>query len=210
MEKKTVEEKEENNIYTKVKTIETTLEDGFVHEADIHKVDPDNYGKYHKGYSKSEVFATNDPRITKPFVYAFFALFFIIGLLLLIFNNFFMGIIFIATSLFFVIKSKKDINKIEQKLKESGNYKEKLSNEEKEAYKRAVKESVNDATQATLTKKNGDWFLKTSLPIYCIICLIIFLVISIFIDLFFGIFILVLLIMCGLFYFWIIKKLFKY
>lgn len=206
--KKIVEEKENNNnIYTKVETIETTPEDGFVHQADIHNTNMDNYGKYHKGYSKSTVFATNDPRITKPFVYGISALFFILGLVL-IFFNLFMGIIFIATALLFIIKSKKDIDQIEQKLKESGNYKETFTEEEKEAYKN--KDSVNDITKTTFTKNNFEWFLKTSLPIYCVISVVIFLIISIFINIFLGIFILILLILCGLLYFWLIKKLFKY
>lgn len=69
-----------------------------------------------------------------------------------------------------------------------------------------VKESVNDVAKTTFTKKNCDWFLKTSLPIYCVICIITFLVISIFINVFFKIFILLLLILCGLLYFWLIKN----
>ena len=215
MEKKVIKE-ENNGLYTKVETIETTPEDGFVNKADINKVDINNYRKYQKGYSKSFSFGTNDPRITRPLAYSMFGIFLVIGIIILLLNltsmNFimiFMGACFIFSGISGIIKSKKDIDKIEQELKKTGNYHEKLSKDEKEEYKKIITDGISNVKKSTFTKDNFNWFLKISLPIYCVIGIIVFLFITIFINVFLGIFILITLILCGLFYYWIIAKICK-
>ena len=41
----------------------------------------DIYGKYYIGYGKTVSFTTNDPRITRPFLYGVCGLFFAIGVI---------------------------------------------------------------------------------------------------------------------------------
>ena len=115
----------DNGSYTEIEKVETTPEDGFVHKADIHQADINNYGKYQKGYSKSVISTTNDPRITRPIAYSICGISSIIGIVLLLLHSWFLGFIFTAISVFSFFKSKKDIDKMEQKLKESENDKEK-------------------------------------------------------------------------------------
>ena len=117
--KENVYEKDNGTFETKG-VIETTPDDGFVHQADIHDVGQGDYGKYQKGYSKSVTYATNDPRITRPFVYSFCAVFFIIGIILLVSKTWFLGIMFTFISVFGFFRARKDINKIEKEIKERG------------------------------------------------------------------------------------------
>lgn len=217
MEKKVIKEEENNNLYTKIETTETKPEDGFINKADINKVDINNYREYQKGYSKSFSFETNDPRITRPFAYGISGLFLVIGIIVLLLNlisiNFimiFIGVCFIFVGISGFIKSKKDIDKIEQELKKAGNYHEKLSKEEKEEYKKIITDGISDVRKSTFTKDHFNWFLKVSLPIYCVISIIVFLLITIFVNIFLGIFILIILILCGLFYYWLIAKICKW
>ena len=120
-------------------------------------------------------------------------------------------VIIILLSFFLFLKNTiKDIDRREQELKKSGNYLEKLTNEEKELYKKQFKEGTNNIRRTFFTKKIGDWFLKISTPLYMMICIIAFLAFAIVINIFWGILILSLLILCGLSFFWLIKKLFKY
>lgn len=217
MEKKVEEKINDNGIYVKVETTTITPEDGFVHETDINKVGMDNYGKYHKGYKAHVSFTTNDPRITRPFVYGVCVLFFGIGIMMLLISLFthnpitiLMGFSFTIVSIFTFNKSKKDIDKIENELKAKGNYNEKLSVEEKNEYKQSISNAFEGATKKVFTKSNFDAFLKMSLPIYSIICIIAFLLISIFISVILGIIILGFLILCGYLYYLLISKIFKY
>lgn len=103
-----------NNLYKE--TIETTPEDGFVPDKEIRPVKMQHYGdgntQYHKGHSKTVVFTTNDPRITRPFVYGVCGIFFVIGIFMLLAGDFFFGIIFPVLSILMFVKAKKDIDKV--------------------------------------------------------------------------------------------------
>ena len=68
---------------------------------------------------------------------------------------------------------------------------------------------ISDVRKSTFTKDHFNWFLKISLPIYCVISIIMFLLTTIFVNVFLGIFILIILILCGLFYYWIIARICK-
>ena len=145
-----------------------------------------------------------------------FELFLVIEIIVLILNlismdfiMIFMGACFVFAGISGIIKSKKDIDKIEQELKKTGNYHEELSKEEKEEYKKIITDGISDVRKSTFTKDHFNWFLKISLPIYCVISIIIFLLITIFVSVFLGIFILIILILCGLFYYWIIARICK-
>lgn len=206
-----------NNLYKE--TIETTPEDGFVPEKEIRPVKMQHYGdgntQYHKGYSKTVVFTTNDPIITRPFIKIVCGIFFVIGLvMLLFFRNIFFGLIFIATSIFTYVKANKDIDKIADELKSKGQDVTIDSVEEKEQLKNGVSgifnQSVKDVTSSTFTKDNYKWFIKTTMPIYCIIVAIIVILISIFVNIFLGLFVLIVLGLGGLLYYYLISKLFKY
>lgn len=205
--KKTINDNDSGKI---IETIETNPEDGFVHEADIHNVDIHNYGKYSKGYSKSYTFTTNDTRITRPFIYGLCGLFLGIGIICLLLSNWFFGIIFILSAILIFSKAKKDIDKVEQELRKNGNYKEKLSAEEKQEYKQEVEEAFDDIKKSVFTKDYLRWLLKVSIPIYSIISIIIFIVITILVNIIVGIVALVLLALLGLIYFFVISKICKH
>lgn len=221
MEKKVIKEekiKNDNGSYTKIEKIETTPENGFVPEADIHRVDVDNYGEFHKGYSKSTVHTTNDPRITRPALKIMCGIFAVVGLFLLLigiisfsFSNILFGILFVFFGSFGYIKGKKDIDKIEEELKQ--NDKEYINTDPKDVQKEFInniKKSYNEDVKSTFTKEHFNWFLKFTLPIYCVISAIIFLLITIFVNVVLGIVILIILILCGLFYYWIVSKICKW
>ena len=205
-----------NNLYKE--TIETTPEDGFVPDKEIRPVKMQHYGdgntQYHKGYSKTVVFTTDDPRITRPFIKIMCGIFFVIGLvMLLLFRDIFFGLIFIATSVFTYFKANKDIDKIADELKSQGKDVSIDSIEEKEQLKKEVvgifKDNLKDVTSATFTKERFNGFVKTSLSIYSIVVIIIVALISIFINIFLGLFLLIILVLGGLLYYYLISKLFK-
>ena len=129
MKKKIIEEKEKNGIYTKVETIEKNFDDGFIHEADFHKINQENYGKFHKGIEKSVVFSTNDPRITRPFLKFICGIFLIIGILLLFIGIISLSFINILFGIFLIVfisigynVGKRPIDKLEEELKQKEEY----------------------------------------------------------------------------------------
>ena len=194
------------------KTIETKPEDGWVHEADVHEVNPNNYGKHHKGYSKTIVYTTSDSRITRPFVYGICTLFLIIGILSLLLGSWFFGIMFTASAVLVFCKVKKNIDKIEKELKANGHY-----DNSKEAQKKVQKElaesvssGLEDAKKSTFTRNNFKDFKKVTLPIYCLITFIIPILLTFFVNLILGIVVLIVLILCGLIYYWLVSKIFKW
>lgn len=111
-------EKVDNTIINdlNVETIETTPEDGFVKDKTIRPVKMQHYGKgntqYHKGYAKTVVYTTNDPRISRPFVYGVCGIFLAIGILMLLIEKLFFGVIFTTTAILTFVIAKKDIDKI--------------------------------------------------------------------------------------------------
>lgn len=208
----------DNGSTTKIETIETTPEDGFVHSSVIRPVKMQHYGKdntmYHKGYSKTFTYTTNDPRITRPIAYTMCGIFLAIGIFMLLLQNWFFGIIFTATALFAFSKSKKDIDKIAEELKQQGGDVTIDSKEEAEQLKNEVvgtfKDGMNDAISSTFTKNNFKWFIKASLPIYVIVVILVSLLLSTFVNVFLGLFIFGLLTIGGFLYFFILSKIFKH
>jgi hypothetical protein len=206
-------EQKENKIFKNIETIETTPNDGVVSEKVIRPIDMNTIGKYHKGYTKTKVYSTNDPRITRPFIYGMCGLFFGIGLLTLLIGLWYFAIPFISISIFAFIKSKKDIDKIAEELKTKGHDVTIDSVEEKEQLKEEIvgsfKDSFKDVTSNTFTKDKFKWFVKTTIPIYCIITIVITLLLGILINIILGILVFIILSICGLLYYFILSKIFK-
>ena len=63
-------------------------------------------------------YTTNDPRVTRPFVYGACGLIIIIGIILSAFHVWMIGIPFIGMALIIFFSSMKSINAIEKELKE--------------------------------------------------------------------------------------------
>ena len=115
-EKKTIIN--DNGSYTEIVKTTTNKDDGLVHQADINEANPNNYGKFKKGYSKSVSITTNDPKYTRIVSLSFFLLFLLIGLFFLfIIHEYFFGIIFTATAVLTLVKTQQDINRISKELK---------------------------------------------------------------------------------------------
>ena len=207
-----------NNLIKEV--IEVTPEDGFVSDKEIRPTKIQNYGEenittYHKGYAKTVSYTTNDPRVTRLFVKFMCRIFFISGLImLLLFRDLFFGIIFVGISIFIYIKENKEIDKIAKELKNKGQdvtidsieEKEQLINEIITLFKQGFMESAT----STFTKYNYKVFVKTTIPIYCIVVAIVVTFISIFINIFLGLFLLIILLLSGLLYYYLLKKIFKH
>lgn len=215
-ETKKIENTIVNNV--EVETIETTPEDGFVDTRIIRPAAMQHYDKdnhmYHKGYSKTFTYSTNDPRITRPFIYGMCALFFGIGLIALFFGLWFFAIAFMGISTFTFIKSKKEIDKIAEELKQQGKDVTIDSKEEAEQIKKEVSETfkngMNDVITSTFTKNNFKWFIKMSLPIYAVIVVIISILLGVFVSVFLGLFVFALLAIGGFLYFYVLSKIFKH
>lgn len=80
------ETKEISKIKFDVETITTTPEDGFVSKKVITPISMDNYGKYHKGYSTTKIYSTNNPKISRLFTYSMCGIFFTLGLIFIYFG----------------------------------------------------------------------------------------------------------------------------
>jgi hypothetical protein len=117
MEKKTTTKIKENGAFETVEVTEMTPEDGIVRQKEIRPVDMDTRGKFHMGYSKNISFTTNDPAVTRRVAYGFCALFFVIGVFLLL-STPFLGVLFCVSAIACFVISKRDIDEVARKLKE--------------------------------------------------------------------------------------------
>ena len=187
MEKKKETKLNKDGTYTITEVIETTPEDGFVHQPDINKTDINNHGEFHKGYQKKFSMTTSDPKITRPFAYGICGFFLGIGLFLLLIKFYFFGLLFILISVFGFLKSKKDIDNIEKELLKNSNYNPNDKTVVKE-FTREVGEKFIDVTSSSFTKNKFKNFIKVSLPIYIIISAITATLISIFRNIYFNYF----------------------
>ncbi len=204
MEKERKIEIKKDGTYQTIETIETTPEDGFINQKEIHKVNPDNHEEYHKGYSKHVIASTSDPRITRPFAYKMCLIFFLIGIILLVSFQFILGIGFLVTSIICFIDSKKDIDEVEKELLKNPEYDPKDKTVKKEFYKEIWNSFKNIKTKSS--KKERNKFLKIAIPIYCIISLIVIVIASTLFDLLAAKFLLGYLTLFGIFFFWIASK----
>ena len=208
----------DGEIKATIETIETVPEDGFVPDEELSPVKMQHYGKgntqLHKGYSKTIVVTTDDPRITRPFVKIICGLFFVIGLVMLLLGDFFFGAVFVVVSVYAYIRSNKDIDKVAERLKKEGRDVAIDSPEEREQLKREVTafvtDSVKDATSSTFTKEHFKWFVKATIPVYCIISVLIVVLISVLVNIFLGLILLVILGFCGWLYYFILSKICKH
>lgn len=217
MKKEIIEETKRNGIYKKVESVEKDFDDGFVHEADFHQVNMNNYGKYHKGPAKTVTVSTNDPRITKPFLQIVCGIFLMIGLIFLLSGMISLSILRMLMGIFFIVfisivyfNAKKPIDKIEKELKESNAYYESSAKEVRQDFMNSLFDGWDDAKKSTFTKSNYNKFVKMSLPIYIIITIIVFSFISFVVNILIGLMILAILILSGVIYFWIISKICKW
>lgn len=119
MERKQETKIKDNGSYIEKEIITQTPEDGFVPNSIMEPARPDTYSdkRYYKGYRKTVSYTTNDPRITRPFIYGLCGLFLIIGIILLLSHSWVMATLFILIPLFGFYESKKDIDAIENELK---------------------------------------------------------------------------------------------
>lgn len=223
MEKKVIKEENNSGLYTKVETIEKKFDDGFVDQANFHPANgfhPSNlksHKEYHKGAEKTVTITTNDPRITRPalkiicgFMLAVGLLFLLIGIISFSFSNILFGILFVFFGSFSYIKGKKDIDKIEEELRQ--NDKEYINTDPKEVQKKFIKDVENrwnDVKQSTFTKTNFKKFVKETIALYCIIAIITFLLISFLLNIVLGLVILVIFVLCGFIFYWIVSKICK-
>ncbi len=120
-----------NGSYT-VKTVKTkTSQDGFVPETQMYAHKMGHYGQYHKGDMKVTSYRTNDPRVTRPFVYGMCILFIVIGAFILLGGiilgvlvslpimvmGLFLSFCFIGMGVFALVKAKKDIDRVEAEIR---------------------------------------------------------------------------------------------
>lgn len=215
---KKTKEKVQNTIIDnfEVETIETTPEDGFIQQTQLHPANPLDFEKhvtYKKGYSKTKSYSTDDPRITRPFVYGVSTIFMLIGIVSLIFGNWFFGIMFTAISIFTFIKSKEDIDAIAKEKAKQGKDVTIDSKEEAQQlidnFSNTIKEGFKESKETVWTKKNYKWFLKTALPIY-IISSIFISIICFIANIILGVFVVIMLIIIGIVSFYFIYKICKY
>ncbi len=177
MKKKTEYKINENGSFSKKETIITTPEDGFVPEREIRPaaLSSETRGKSRKGYSTSKAYTTNDPRVTRPFIYIFCGIFFLIGMITLLLHLWFFAAAFIGAAIFIFVKSNKDVDAIAEKLKKQGKDVTIDSAEEwSEVMSDAVgqmKDGMKEVGQETFQKDHVKSFAKKSLPIYCILSL---------------------------------------
>lgn len=209
------EEIKDNDIFFKKETITQTPEDGFVPVNIMRPANPNDHpNTYFKGYGKTVTFTTDDPRVTRPFAYGVCGLFFVIGIILLLFQIWILAIPFIAMSVFGFYKSKKSIDAKADELKKKGrdvtiDSKEELievAGEVADAFSSAFEES----TKGTFTKERYQWFLKATIPIYSIIVITLTLFIAIFFNIIFAFILFVALVLLGVLYYKLIEKIFKY
>ena len=217
MKKVIINKKNEKGLYTQTTIKEKSPEDGFVYENKEHisttwsDTNHPPRSVWHKGYAKKFSYTTNDPRITRPFVYTVCGIFLTIGILSLLFHSYFFGIFFTAGALLVFFDSKKDIDAIEEELRKKGHDMD--SNEKKEdvikEFTETINNSMNDVATSTFTEKNFKNFAKNTIPIYCVIAIVTSLFFMLFVNIFLGIFISLLLAIIGIFYYYIFSKIFK-
>lgn len=218
MKKKIIKEKNDNGLYAKIEVTEKTPEDGFIYENKEHistswsDTNSPPRSVWHKGYAKKFSYTTNDPRITRPFVYTICGIFFVIGIISLLLRSCFFGITFTVAALLTFFDAKKGIDAIEEDFRKQGHDmdSESKKKEVRKEFVETMKYGINDAMTSTFTKKNFKYFSKQTIPIYCIIAVVTSLFIIIFVNIFLGIFVSLLLTAIGIFYYYIFSKIFKH
>ena len=204
-----------NNLHKE--TVETTPDDGFINAKEIRPASIRSYklpeARYLKGFAKTVTYTTSDPRITRPFAYGLSGIFIAIGILLLLFGNWFSGIMSTFIGTFALVKSKKDIDRIAEKMEAEGKDVTFDSPEEKEQFANQVKELAKDSftevTSGTYTKDNRKSFAQKTIPVYCIFAAIVTIALGAFVNVFLGVVALIVLSATGVLYYYLFSKLFR-
>ena len=132
MEKETKEQINDNGSYTKVTVQSHMPEDGPVSMYKEFAMDHDKRGKYLIGHMKKVSIATNDPKVTRPFVRIICGIFLGVGILQILLGllsfrlekiifGFILGSAFVATAVVGYIIAERDISRIEEELKRKQN-----------------------------------------------------------------------------------------
>lgn len=143
-----------------------TPEDGLLPESVLRPSRiRDGKARWHKGYGWSKTYTTSDPRITRPFVYGICGLFMLIGLGLLVFDQWLMGLFFIGFTGFVFFKTKKDIDAIAE---EQG-MADVAPEEYRQAYRefgKAVARDFQEEVPKVIHKKSVGQMFRKFLPWY--------------------------------------------
>ncbi len=212
MERETSQKKTLHGIQMEEETIRVTPEDGTVSKRTIEPVnfDPDLRGKYHKGYSTTKTYTTGDPRIIRPVVYGICGVFFAVGLLMLLFRQWFFAVVFLFTSILSFTKLKKQIDHISERRKKQGLDVTIDSQEEKEALRQDVedtlKTALKDSAKENFSEERITWFTKATLPIYVVICLAVSILLGIFAHVIIGVVAFVICTIVGVVYYFVFLK----
>lgn len=213
MEKETEQKENPNGSFVQKETITTTPEDGLVSESVHRPTAPpqETYGKYRYGYSTTKTCSTNDPRVTRTFVWAFCAVFMLIGLFLLSRHRWIFASLFLFSSVFCFVRANKDINKVVEKLKKQGKDVTIDSPEElKEVVENAageMKTSLRESAQDTFTNSNRKSMTKLTLPFFIGITVVVTVALSVFVSIVLGIVALVIMSLSGLLFYGVLLKL---
>ncbi len=211
MKNKVERKLKDDGTYVEIKTTTITPEDGFI-------PNENNPKNYMKGYKTNKTIETSDPRIVKPFLYGMCTIFYIIGIILIIFKFYLMGIYFFIINTITLISMLKDIKKNERELLQNPTYNPNDKEVLKE-FNQTIKNEMKEVSTTTFTKENFKWFVKTSIPFYVIITLITSIIISIVVGVisssilygiltFFGL--IILFIIIAIIYFALVSLLFKH
>jgi len=219
MKRKVIKDENIGGVNTVIETVEQTKEDGFVPETEIHEIGNDRRGKYSYGASKHFRITTNNPNITKPFLYGICVLFLIIGIIMLLLKNYLFGAVWTIITIYFFFQQKKEIDKVEEEIRQQGGsvIKSNMAEDWKELGE-ITKEGFQDSCQATLTKENFKWFSKLGIicmsivtPILSVIIgLIVGAIIGLTEGIILGILVFVICVLGTLLYLFILSKIFKY
>lgn len=122
MKEQTQKRINDNGSYT-IKTVKTqTPDDGIVSKRELYSTGRSMHkGKYNFGFGKVVSYTTNDPRITRPFAYGVFGLCILIGIFLILklgFPGIVIGGCFVFAGIACFIDAKRDIDRIEEELKQ--------------------------------------------------------------------------------------------
>lgn len=213
MEHNTVRHTKDDGTFYTEETIRTTPEDGIVSEHTIRPaaMPTETYGKARMGYNTTKSFSTNNPKVTRPFVFIFCGIFLLIGIGLLFTRAKLMAIPFLFMSVFGFIKSNKQIDKVAEELEAQGVDTTIDSPEELKEVAAEVsdtfKQNFTEVAQETFTEKNTKNFTKKTLPIYAALVVIVSLVCGFIIHPVMGGFIFLLLTVFGIFYYCVLLKL---
>lgn len=192
-----MEEKNDKRTSDKVvfeeQVIRTTPEDGFVPERVLRPsaLPQETRGKFRKGYSSTRTYTTSDPRVTRPFVYAICGLFFVIGVIMALTENVVFGGLFIVTSVFAFVKSKKQIDAVAEKMKAQGHdvtidSKEELAEIVADVHS-TFQSGYEQCAKETFKKEQLQHMKKLALIIFFVVGIFAFTLLSVFVSVLLGI-----------------------